>query len=206
MNPNALPSTRRDNLHVPTPHRVGLLALKVGCSHLVRCRDGVDRYFTAYCRGDVLEAAKSERRELTIKVVELTTQRMFNSMEELREWAGDETSMRLRGESRLWAYWCEDAWDPQQAEKIDALEKELAGRKVVIAKLRTLLAKPESIEAFDDAKSKLTAQESAVKAAEKEIVELRNAIWGLLSDDLFEGEYPAERTVPTTAPSPTAAA
>ena len=208
MDVSKLPATRRESQsHKTDLHRRGLVPLLIGASYMVQCRDGKMRQYTAHSRGDVLEAAKAESREIAIKVVELTTQRTFANVDELRFAFGDETSMKLRNETRLWAFWSDDPQDPEQASKIDALEKEIQGRKAVIAKLRTALTKPDSVEQFDELRNKLSAQEKGVEEATKEIARLRDAIIGLMSDELHPGEYPAERLIPTVSTSiaPTAA-
>ncbi|HEX4335767.1 MAG TPA: hypothetical protein VH062_07620 [Polyangiaceae bacterium] len=198
MDLSNLPSTRQappDQKQIH--HRTGLLQLVIGASAVVRGADGVRRYYTANSRADVVHAAKAEGRTIKTRVIDLTTGRMHESLEDLRRAYPDPVSMKLSGAFATWAYFSDDPQDPEQASKVDALEKEITGRRAVIVKLRAALAKPDSIEQFDELRGKVAAQERGIEEAGKEIARLRDAIVGLMSDELHPHELPPDRTQAT---------
>jgi hypothetical protein len=191
MDMNALPSTRRPDIDEREhKRRTGEIPLVIGAGRMLKGTDGKLRQYTAYPRDAVVAEAEREGRKLKIRILEFTTGRFFDSLEEMRAAFPDPVTMKLTGKIVLWAYWSEDSQDPKAAEKIAALDKEIAGRKRVIAELQKKLPTMEDVTEFDAATNKIAVQNKMLETNEAARSRLVESIIGLMSTTLHEKDLP----------------
>jgi hypothetical protein len=200
MDLNSIGLVRRDEV-ASTEHKkkTGVFPLVIGAGRALRGTDGKLRHFKAHQREAVIAAAKVEGRELKIKIIDLNTGRIFDKFEELRAMYPDAVSMRLRNQDAPWAYWCEDNADPKAAEKLTALEREIAGRKKVIAELQAKLPKMDDVGEFDAATGKIEIQTRTLQKNEADRERIVESIIGLLSDELHPADLPPMPPQPLNA-------
>lgn len=118
--------TAIENSTMAAPPRVkyGMLLVRVGSNHVVKCADNVRREFR------VRDAARHPNANRV--VVCLTCNRQYASKEELLADSDhpDYAVMAQNSSTHVWGYWSEDAADGKNAERVDRKAKDKDGATV----------------------------------------------------------------------------
>lgn len=165
------------------PRRHGLIALCIGASRIMRGADHVKRQYTA--RELKVEAARAQRdgRQLTVGLTCFECHRTYPTQADFdADHTQSQEDMKQHDISHTWCYWCEDKYDPNGVENIDALTAEIKALQGAIRSGTVNVAQQKDVESMIKERDRVEKLKTMLEdARRKKLFEEENII-GFLSE------------------------